>query len=420
LTSERGGSNGIGLKFQALLDSQGGRLWNMFGKPSTKVIFALSLVHFTGDFYGAFLNPLLPLFVDKLSLTLTQVGLLAGISRFLAFVVQPTAGYLADHYQTRFFILGGPLLAVVFMPFIGVAPSFLVLILFVSVGSIGVSMFHPTSAGMVSRYAGSHISLCMSFFNLGGTLAFGLGPVFIAFYVYLYGLETSPLTMIPGLVVTAFLFKIVPVPVTEGLAELGFMGSIREAFGAVWKPIFLIWAIMVLRSFVGQTFITFLPIYYAGEGFSLLSIGTVVAIFSVAGAISGLLAGHLSDRLGYKPLFLFSHALATPSLYLLLVLPGNWVFVSVFLAGFFLMATLPLGVTMAQEIAPKGKSMVSSLMMGLAWGTGGMMAPLAGKLADLFSIGPVLASLAIIPLLTVGLIVMLPGRSALSPQPSLP
>ena len=76
------------------------------------------------------------------------------------------------------------------------------------------------------------------------------------------------------------------------------------------------------------------------------------------------------------------------------------------------MASLPLGVTMAQDIAPRGKSMVSSLMMGLEWGTGGMMTPLAGKLADMFSIRPVLASLAIIPLLTVWLIAKLPVGKA--------
>lgn len=384
----------------------------MAANANLKVIFALSLVHFTGDFYGAFLTPLLPLFVDKLGLTLTQVGFMTGLSRFLAFVVQPTAGYLADHYRTRFFVLGGPLLAVIFMPLIGVAPSFFVLMVFVSIGSIGVSLFHPTAAGMVSQYAGSHVGLCMSLFNLGGTLAFGLGPVFIAFFVHAYGLQGSPLTMVGGLVVTAFLFKIVPVPSAEGLGKLGFMGSIREAFGAVWKPIFIIWLIMVMRSFVGQTFITFLPIYYAGKGFSLVSIGTIVAVFSVAGAISGVLAGHLSDRFGYKVLFVLSHGLATPSLYLLLLLPGNWAYGSAFLAGFFLMATLPLGVTMAQEIAPRGKSMVSSLMMGLAWGTGGMMAPLAGKLADTYSISPVLASLAIVPLLSVGLVAMLPDRQS--------
>jgi FSR family fosmidomycin resistance protein-like MFS transporter len=379
---------------------------------NSKVIFALSLVHFTGDFYAAFLTPLLPLFVDKLGLTLTQVGLLAGISRFLAFVVQPSAGYVADHYHTRIFILGGPLLATVFMPLIGVAPSYVVLLFFVSMGSIGVSMFHPPAAGMVSQYAGSRFGLSMALFNLGGTLSFGLGPIFIAFFVHYWGLESSPVTMVFGLVLMAFLYKIVPVPTTEGLGNLGFMGSIKEAFGEVWKPIFILWAVMVLRSFVGQVYMTFLPIYYAREGFSLLSIGTIVSIFTVAGALSGVAAGHFSDRFGFKPIFFLSHGIATPCLYLLLLLPGDWAYASAFLAGFFVMASLPLGVTMAQEIAPKGKSMVSSLMMGLAWGTGGMMTPLAGKLADLFSIRPVLAALAVIPLLSVGLIAMLPERSA--------
>jgi MFS transporter, FSR family, fosmidomycin resistance protein len=381
-------------------------------KANSKVIFALSLVHFTGDFYAAFLTPLLPLFVDKLGLTLTQVGLLAGISRFLAFVVQPSAGYVADHYHTRVFILGGPLLATVFMPLIGVAPSYFVLLLFVSMGSIGVSMFHPTAAGMVSQYSGSHFGLSMALFNLGGTLSFGLGPIFIAFFVQSWGLESSPVTMVFGLVLMVFLYKIVPLPITEGLQALGFMGSIKEAFGAVWKPIFIIWSIMALRSFVGQVFMTFLPIYYSREGFSLLALGTIVSIFTVAGALSGVAAGHFSDRFGFKPVFFVSHGLATPSLYLLLILPGDWVYVSAFFAGFFVMASLPLGVTMAQEIAPKGKSMVSSLMMGLAWGTGGMMTPLAGKMADLFSIRLVLAVLAVIPLLTVGLIAMLPERGA--------
>jgi FSR family fosmidomycin resistance protein-like MFS transporter len=384
----------------------------MTEKANSKVIFALSLVHFTGDFYAAFLTPLLPLFVDRLGLTLTQVGLLAGISRFLAFVVQPSSGYVADHYHTRFFILGGPLLATVFMPLIGVAPSYMSLLLFVSLGSIGVSMFHPPAAGMVSQYSGSHFGLSMALFNLGGTLSFGLGPIFIAFFVYFWGLESSPVTMVFGLGLMAFLYKIVPLPATEGLRDLGFMGSIREAFGEVWKPIFIIWSIMVLRSFVGQVFMTFLPIYYSHEGFSLLSLGAIVSLFTVAGALSGVAAGHLSDRVGFKPVFLVSHGLSTPCLYLVIFLHGDWAYLSAFLAGFFVMASLPLGVTMAQELAPKGKSMVSSLMMGLAWGMGGVMTPVAGKLADLFSIRSVLAALAVIPLLTLALIAMLPERSA--------
>jgi len=76
------------------------------------------------------------------------------------------------------------------------------------------------------------------------------------------------------------------------------------------------------------------------------------------------------------------------------------------------MATLPLGIAMAQELAPKGRSMVSSLMMGFAFGLGGMMTALTGKLADIFSISAVLVFLAIIPFLTISLISLFPKKKS--------
>jgi len=375
-----------------------------------RVIFALFLVHFTGDFYISFVSPLLPVFVEKFSLTLTQVGLMVGISRFLAFVVQPPVGYLADHYRTRFFVLAGPLLTIVFIPLVGIAPAFLSLILFISLGSIGSSMFHPTVAGMVSSYAGRHFGFSMSIFNMGGTLAFAVGPLFITYCVSSYGLQTAPYTMIFGLAVMALLFKIIPLPQGEGLKSLGFAGSLSAVLGPVWKSIMLIWIVMVLRTFVAQSFMTFIPVLYAKEGYSLVSIGTMVSLFTVAGAMSGLIAGHLSDKIGYKPIFYCAFGLTTPSLYLLLYLSGTWIYFGIFWAGFFAMATLPLGVAMAQELAPRGRSMVSSLMMGLAFGTGGMMTPVTGMLADVYSIRSVLSFLAIIPFLTMGLISLLPEK----------
>ena len=383
---------------------------------NVKVIIGLTLVHFIGDFYSSFINPLLPVFVEKFALTLTEVGLLAGLSRFLAFIVQPTVGYLADYYRTRFFILGGPFLAIVFIALVGVAPSYPILLVFISLGSIGSSMFHPSTAGMISTYAGRHFGLSMSIFNTGGTLAFGLGPLFITYLVGTYGLHVSPITMIFGLAMMMVLLKIVPTPQGEGLARLGFIGSLKEVLGSVWKPIVLIWVVMVLRAFVGHSFRTFIPVLYAQEGYALIAVGAVVSLFTVAGAVSGLLAGHLSDRVGYKPIFYIAHGLTTPSLFFLLYLKGNWVFCGAFLAGFFAMATMPLGVAMAQELAPKGRSIVSSLMMGLAFGLGGIMMPLTGKLADIFSIEGILLFLAIIPCLTIFLVALLPEINSRSRQ----
>jgi MFS transporter, FSR family, fosmidomycin resistance protein len=167
---------------------------------------------------------------------------------------------------------------------------------------------------------------------------------------------------------------------------------------------------MVLRTFIQQSFLTFTPILYSREGHSLVSIGLVISLYTVAGTASGLLSGHLSDRIGYKPIFYVTFILATPALFLMLLLQGEWIYLASTLAGFLMFATLPLGLVMAQKLAPNGKSMVSSLMMGLAQGVGGMMTPLVGSLADLFSIRTVLFGLALVPLLSIALVRFFPEK----------
>ena len=373
-------------------------------EANVKIILALTLIHFTGDFDNSFIGPLLPLFIDKFTLTLAQAGLITGLSRFMAFVIQPPVGYLADRYPSRFFALGGPLLVMVFIPLTGITSSFWMLVLFVCLGSVGSSMFHPTAAGMVEPYAGRHFGLAMSIFGTGGTLSFAIGPLFISWFVGRYGLSATPYSMILGLAVWVFLWLTVPVPQASTIKSRGFIDSFKEIFGPVWMPIVLIWLVMTLRAFVGQSFMTFLPVMVARQGYSLVAIGALVSLFTIAGAPSGLLAGHLSDRIGFKPVFISALLLATPNMLALLYLPGNWIFLFAFVAGFFIMAPLPLGIALAQRLAPQGKSMASSLMMGLAYGMGGLLTPLTGKLADIFTIQPVLAALAFIPLLTAVLI----------------
>ena len=378
-------------------------------KANVKVLFALTLVHFTGDFYSSFTSPLFPLFVDKLGLSLAQVGAIAGINRFLAFIVQPTVGYLADRYPTRGFIMAGLLLPVVFIPLSGLAWGFWSLLLLVAVGSLGSSMFHPSVTGMVPLYAGRNAAFSMSVFNTGGTLAFGVGPLLVTWYAARYGLTALPWTMALGLGVMVYLALTLPAPQSEGLQRNGFLGALKESLGGAWKSIALIWLVMVLRAVVGQSFMTFMPVFYVQKGFSVVSAGVIFSLFTVAGTFSGLLSGHLADRWGYKPLFWASHLLMTPVLLLFLRLEGNWVYLGAAMAGGVVLASLPLGVVMAQTLAPKGRSMVSSLMMGLAFGLGGIISPLVGKLADIYTIEAVLTALALIPLVTLALIHRFPA-----------
>lgn len=377
-----------------------------------KILFALTLVHFTGDFYSSFINPLFPIFVDKLDLSLTQVGIIAGTIRLMAFIIQPSVGYLADRYPTRVFIFSGLSLAVVFIPLSGFAPNFWVLLLCVSLGSIGSAMFHPSVTGMIPVYAGRNAGFSMSIFNTGGTLAFGLGPLFITWYVATFGLAAMPATMILGLLVIIYLLRVIPQPQSEGLRNFGFLGAIKESLGDAWKPVSLIWLVMFLRAVVGQSFLTFMPVLFVQQGFSVVSAGGIYALFLLAGTVSGLLSGHISDRIDFKPVLLFSFLLMPPALLLLLQLEGNWVYLGAIVAGGFVLAPLPLGVTMAQTLAPKGRSMVASLMMGFAYGFGGITTPLIGKLADIYTIEPVLTAITAVPVLAVAVITFLPRTRA--------
>ncbi|MBF0573641.1 MAG: MFS transporter [Desulfamplus sp.] len=377
-------------------------------KINMNIIFALTLVHFTGDFYSSFSSPLMPVFVDKLSLSLAQVGIITGLVRILSFVIQPCVGYLADRYQTRSFIFFGLFFTIIFIPLSGIATNYYVLMLFLAIGSVGSSMFHPSVTGMVPLYSGSKKAFALSIFNTGGTLAFGVGPIFISWYVASFGLEKMPLTMVIGVVFFFICLAYIPMPVSEGFKNTGFIGSLKESIGEVWRPIALIWLVMVLRSVIAQSYMTFMPVYLSKKGHDLVSVGIIVALFIIAGTISGLWAGYSSDRLGYKKIFATTNILMIPATLIYLWLPGKWVYLGAFIAGFFILASLPLGVAMAQTLAPKGRSMVSSLMMGLAYGLGGVASPIIGKLADIYSIETVLFYLAFLPILSIIIIAKFP------------
>jgi FSR family fosmidomycin resistance protein-like MFS transporter len=80
--------------------------------------------------------------------------------------------------------------------------------------------------------------------------------------------------------------------------------------------------------------------------------------------------------------------------------------------GFFLQSTLPVNVTFAQQLAPVSAATVSSLMMGFAWGTGGLSVPLVGFLADRLDIAPTLMLMGLMPLAAAALAMRLPDGSA--------
>jgi len=373
-----------------------------------KAIFALFLIHFIGDFFQSFIRPLLPVMANKFELSLAQVGLITGIATFMAFLIQPLFGYLADRYETRLILLVGSFAGAICIPMVGIAPYFWIVLLLIGLGSISSAIYHPTAAGMVSVYAGPRTGLAMSLFGLGGTLGFTLGPIVCTAYVTFMGLQRLPILTVFGVLVFVILFFMIPAADDDGHPRSDFFGTLKESLGEVWKPVLLIWSISFSRAFVEQSLLTFIPVLTAAEGHSLVSVGGIVSLFTIGGSISALICGHLVDRIGFKPVYFFSFALASPSLLLFINADGRHIYPLALLAGFFLLATLFPAVALAQKVVPRGRSLVSSIIMGLAMGIAGLMMPLTGTIADAFGIRTVLNCIGFIPLAALLLIRNLP------------
>ena len=168
---------------------------------------------------------------------------------------------------------------------------------------------------------------------------------------------------------------------------------------------------MVLRTLAAISFAPFLPVMLTRRGLSLAASATAVAVYLFASGVGGFFGGPAADRFGPRAVIALSLVLAAPFLFVAPTLHGAPFLIVLALGGFFLQSTLPVNVTFGQSIAPVSAATVSSLMMGFAWGTGGLSVPLVGLVADRIGIEPTLRGLALVPIAAALCALPLPARA---------
>jgi len=358
------------------------------------------------DGYGNIYAPLLPLLIPKLGLTLAAAGTLTMLYQMSASVGQVGFGHLADRWRPRLLVMAGPIISVSILGLVGIAPSIPLLAATLIVGGLGGAAFHPPAAALAHRLGGSQPGLAMSVHITGGTLGFSLGPLLFAPVAQRFGLAWTPLLVVPGLLVIAFfLSRVPPIPLhTDSIAGFG-------ALRPYARPLSLLYLIVVFRTLTSLAFATFVPVMLTRRGMTLGQAGAAVALYLFASGLGGLFGGPAADRFGARRVIALSLVLSTPFLLAAPLLSG-WLFLTMLaLGGFFLQSTLPVNVTFGQALAPVSAATVSSLMMGFAWGTGGLSAPLVGLIADRFGIESTLVGLACVPVVAAVFALPLPSST---------
>jgi MFS transporter, FSR family, fosmidomycin resistance protein len=358
------------------------------------------------DGYGNIFAPLLPLLIPRLGLSLAAAGTLTMLFQLSASVSQVGFGHLADRWRPRLLLLTGPFISVAVLSFTGFASSTVMLASILVIGGLGGAAFHPPAAALAYRLGGTRPGLAMAVHITGGSLGFSLGPLLFAPFAQRFGLEWTPLLVVPGLLMIALLLTRVP--------HIDFPRTAHQGFGALRpyaRPLALLYFIVVLRTLTSIAFATFMPVMLTRQGQSLTYSGTAVAAYLFASGVGGFLGGPSADRFGPRRVIALSLVLAVPFLFAASVATG-WPFVVlVAIGGFFLQSTLPVNVTFGQALAPVSAATVSSLMMGFAWGSGGLSVPFVGMIADRIGIEPTLQGLSLVPLAAALLALPLPERA---------
>ena len=357
----------------------------------TRRLGVLTLGHFTIDAYSSFFLPLLPLLAQRLGLNYAMVGGLTAMASLSSSFLQPPFGMLADRLRWPWFVAFGPMIAAVFMASVGLAPSYEVLVALLVLGGVGVAMFHPQTAALAGSTS-PHRGLAVSWWVTGGTLGWALGPAYATAIVHRFGLERTWIAAIPGLVMSLALlvwFRRVA-PHAQARREHAPFRELRP----VARSLTMIYFAVVCRSAVSAGFATFLPLWVHAQGGSVTRGGWITTVYLTLGALGGLLGGWFAARFGGRRVVVSSFALSAPFYALFFLLPAPFNLGALFVAYLVLQASLPVNVVLGQELSPRHAGIISSLLMGAAWGLGAILLFPIGILADHAGLEVALATLS--------------------------
>ena len=366
-------------------------------KFQTNEIATISIAHGVHDTYSAFLPTLLPLLIEKFSLTNTLAGMLSFVYQIPS-ILQPLIGHLADHSNLRYLIILMPSVTGAMMSLLGIAPNQGFLIFLLLMAGLSSASLHAVGPVFTSALAGTRIGRSTGFWMVGGELGRALGPIVIVTALGFMTIEQLPWLMLGGIFTSLFLFfkfRTFEAQAQKPVTKLNWAGATAN----MWPIMIPIALLLFTRSMMTAALTTFLPVYMTDAGSSLWLAGVSLSIMEVAGIIGAFLSGTLSDTLGRRKILLISAAITPICMFLFILSSNFWQIFLLILLGFFGISVTPVIMAVVLESFPERRALANGLYMFFFFVMNGLSLFLVGKLGDTIGLrNTYFISAALIPL----------------------
>ncbi|MCM3079526.1 MULTISPECIES: MFS transporter [Brevibacillus] len=368
-----------------------------------KMLFAISLAHLLNDALQAVVPALLPILEKNLTLTFTQIGMILLVMNFTASVLQPIVGYVTDRKSRPFLTPIALLVSGVGMLALAFASNYAVVLIAVACVGIGSAVFHPEASRFAHKASGTRRGLGQSIFQVGGNAGQALAPLMTILVFANIGQAGAMWFLLPASIASLVLFYVaVWYRSQERLIKTPAAPVAYSHRDKRMIALGLLVLIVSVRSWMHSGYQSFYQFYLMDlKNMEYAQAQLVIFGFLLAGAIGTFIGGPLADRFGKRNMLVLSLLGSLPLTILTPYVSGFWTYPLLFLSGLIMLSSFSVTVVYAQELLPGRIGMVSGLIIGLAFGMGGMGALALGYLADLFSLTTVITLCSLLPLVGV-------------------
>lgn len=366
-------------------------------------VFTFFGAHFIHDTYTAFIAPLLPLIIEKLSLSLTMAGMLTAFHQLPA-ILNPFIGYLADRVSLRYFVIFAPAVTATLISSLGVAPNFISLAIILFAAGISVAAFHAPAPAMVTHISGNQIGKGMSIYMAGGELGRTLGPLLAVWVVSIWTLDGFfRITVLGWAASLILLLRLKDISIRN--KKPGHLRSILPTFKTLFLPLMVI---IFLRQFLQTSLSTYLPTFLNQGGSSLIFAGAALSILEIAGVAGALISGTLSDRFGRKPLLAIAIVISSVLTLLFLSVEGWLSILPLLLVGFSALSTGPVYLALVQDHVPNHRAIGNGIYISISFLLRSLVLPLVGMVGDAYGLRTAYILSVILSLLATPFVFLLP------------